>query len=80
MKDDHNSGSGTVQMTEKEAGEIIGELIRTAREVVDALSFDENGAMIAGKWMGGNGGLISRETATKADALRRALSKLEEKK
>jgi hypothetical protein len=67
-------------MTEDEAGQAIGELIHTARELVDQLSFDENGAMVGGKWMGGNGGLISRETTAKADALRRALSVLEETK
>ena len=51
--------------------------LRTAaQELVDAIVFDDCGAMIGGKWMGGNGGLISRETITKADAVRRALAAL----
>ena len=48
-------------------------LIEDSQALVDAISFDMNGAMIAGRWQGGNGGLISRETLIKADALRRAI-------
>jgi hypothetical protein len=48
-------------------------LLTAAKELVDSVSFDENGAMIGGKWMGGNGGLLSRETHQKADALRRVM-------
>lgn len=54
------------------------QLLKAAKEVVDAISFDENGALIGGKWMGGNGGLLSRETNVKADALRRAIAAVEE--
>lgn len=49
-------------------------LCTAARELVDAISFDDSGMMVAGKWMGGNGGLLSRETIQKADAVRRALN------
>lgn len=45
-----------------------------AQALVDSVSFDDNGALIAGKWMGGNGGLISDETRKAADALRRELA------
>lgn len=48
-------------------------LAHAAKELVDSISFDDNGALIGGKWMGGNGGLLSRETLQKADAVRRAL-------
>ncbi len=49
-------------------------IIIAAKSLIDSISFDDNGAMIAGKYMGGNGGLISRETLEKADALRRAIA------
>lgn len=45
-----------------------------AQALVDSVSFDDNGALIAGKWMGGHGGLISDETRKAADALRRELA------
>jgi hypothetical protein len=54
------------------------ELAFTAKELVDAVSFDLNGALIGGKWMGGNGGLLSTVTLAKADDVRRALARLEE--
>lgn len=54
----------------------LEELIKASKDLVDSLSFDDNGAMIAGKWIGGNGGMISRKTLIKADAVRRALSKI----
>lgn len=53
------------------------ELVKAARALVDSVSFDENGALIGGKWMGGNGGLLSHETHKKSDALRRALDAFE---
>lgn len=31
-------------------------LVKASRELVDAVSFDDNGMMIGGKWQGGNGG------------------------
>lgn len=52
-------------------------LIRVAKDLVDSVSFDDNGKMIAGKWVSGNGGLLSAETRQKADAVRRALSAFE---
>ncbi len=58
--------------------ERIDNLLTAAKALVDSVSFDENGAMIGGKWMGGNGGLLSRETHQKADALRRALDGFKE--
>jgi len=57
--------------------ELISELIKASRDLVESVSFDENGALIGGKWMGGHGGLVSRETHEKADTVRRVLSKFE---
>ena len=52
----------------------VERLLSASQDVVDAISFDDNGAMIGGKWQGGNGGLLSRETISKADELRRAIN------
>lgn len=52
----------------------IERLKLAAKELVEAINFDDNGALIGGKWMGGNGGLLSRETLEKADAVRRAIN------
>lgn len=49
------------------------DLARAAKDLLDSVTFDDCGAMIAGKYQGGNGGLISRETIQKADILRRVL-------
>lgn len=46
------------------------------KELVDSVDFDVNGALIGGKWMGGHGGLVSKDTIAKADAVRRALAAL----
>ena len=35
-------------------------LLTAAKELVASVSFDENGALVGGKWMGGHGGLLSR--------------------
>jgi hypothetical protein len=53
------------------------ELLRTARALVDAVTFDDAGAMVGGEWHGGNGGLLSNDTIQKADACRMAISAYE---
>jgi len=58
--------------------ESVGQLWHAAKELVESISFDDNGIMIGPHWKGGNGGLISVETQIKADALRRALARFEE--
>lgn len=66
----------------------VERLTKAARELVDAISFDGPkdgrdawlapvGRLIDGVWMGGNGGLVSRATHEKADAVRRTLDCLE---
>lgn len=52
----------------------LSRLASAAQELVDSITFDDCGSMVAGKWMGGNGGLISRDTIAKADAVRRAIA------
>lgn len=53
------------------------ELRRKIQALINAVDFDNNGAMVAHEWRGGNGGLISRETIRAVDALRRALAESE---
>lgn len=48
-------------------------LVKAAKDVVESISFDDNGALIGGKWMGGHGGLLSDDTRKKAGELRRAI-------
>jgi hypothetical protein len=50
-------------------------LVAKAKKLVDAVSFDNNGSMVAGRWMGGHGGLCSVETMRAADELRLELAK-----
>ncbi|SDG19171.1 hypothetical protein [Pelagibacterium luteolum] len=44
-----------------------------AKALLDAVDFDQHGRMVAGQFVGGNGGLISRETIRAADELRKVL-------
>jgi hypothetical protein len=53
------------------------EIATAAKALLNALTFDDCGAMLGGKFVGGNGGLISRETIRNADELRRALARAE---
>lgn len=48
--------------------------LASAQILLDAVDFDNNGATIAGQFVGGNGGLISRDTIKAADELRKALA------
>lgn len=54
----------------------IQNLIIAANELLDSINFDDHGALLGGKWMGGHGGLISKKTFQKSDALRRALYRI----
>jgi hypothetical protein len=55
----------------------LASILKAGKVLVDAVSFDDCGALIGGRFMGGNGGLISRQTIEKADALRRIISDIE---
>lgn len=52
------------------------ELLETvALALAESVSFDMNGNLIGGKWVGGHGGLISHETLLKVDEVRRLIKK-----
>lgn len=51
----------------------LSRFIRQAEKLCDALDFDESGHMVGGQWMGGNGGLLSRDTMREKDQLRREI-------
>jgi hypothetical protein len=64
-------------MTDEQEVELFAEikaLVAKAKALVDSVSHDNNGSMVAGKFVGGHGGLYSRETIQAADALRLELS------
>jgi hypothetical protein len=52
----------------------VQKLAQTAGALLEAVDFDNNGAMVAGKFVGGNGGLISQATIRAADELRKVLA------
>ena len=47
--------------------------VAETRDLVEKVTFDESGRLIAGQWVGGNGGLLHRDTLIAADVLRRRL-------
>lgn len=52
----------------------LQDILRKARALVDCVAFDDCGQVIGTQLVGGNGGLLSRETIKAADTLRLALS------
>lgn len=57
-----------------ERKEAVMALVEKAQQLVESISFDMNGDLIGGKWIGGHGGLISHDTMIKADEVRRVLA------
>lgn len=57
---------------------ITPDLRRKIQAVIDAVQKDDSGSLVAGIWMGGGGGLLSRETIRATDALRLKLSEEKE--
>ena len=55
------------------ANPVLDDLLATARALLAAVVQDDSGQMIGTQWVGGNGGLLSRETLRVADQLRLAL-------
>lgn len=51
-------------------------LLAEAADLVEKITFDESGRMVAGHWVGGNGGLLQRETLKANDVLRRRLDEI----
>lgn len=48
----------------------IAELVAQAQRLVDCVTFDESGHLIGKQWIGGNGGLIGRDTLRENELLR----------
>lgn len=51
--------------------DILEEVDRRAATVVDAVTGDDGGNLVGGKWVGGHGGLLTRDTIRAVDQLRR---------
>lgn len=51
----------------------IEAFVAETRDLVEKVTFDESGRIVAGHWVGGNGGLLQRETLAATDVLRRRL-------
>lgn len=54
-------------------GTAADEVIARARALLASVIFDERGVMVGGHLVGGNGGLLSRDTIIAAEHLDRAL-------
>ena len=57
-------------------GRGITQLEILAQQLVDAIQLDDTGMVVAEQFVGGNGGLLSRETLKVADAVRLELDRL----
>ena len=55
----------------------MSDLERLSMALVEAVQRDDTGLLVGGKLVGGNGGLLSRETLIKADMLRRELESIQ---
>jgi len=55
--------------------EVAVGVLAPARALLEAVEHDNNGSVVGGQYVGGNGGLLSRETIITGDALRRVLGK-----
>lgn len=56
--------------------EAIERIATHAKALAEAVTQDDSGSLVAGQWMGGGGGLLSRETIAAADRVRLALDAL----
>jgi len=52
-------------------------LLDAAKAVVASISFDDSGVMVGHMFVGGKGGLLSRDTIKRSDELRRAITDAE---
>ena len=53
--------------------DLLATLVIDAKALVDAVQLDDTGQMVGQMWVGGNGGMLSRETIREADKVRRLL-------
>ena len=56
------------------------DMIAATRELVNCVQRDDTGQMVGQIWMGGNGGLLSKETLRAADKLRTILDRIKDEK
>jgi hypothetical protein len=49
------------------------DLLKKAKALVDQIQLDDTGMMVGQVWVGGNGGMLSRDTIVMADDLRREI-------
>ena len=61
-----------------EAAPLEARLLASARKLLEAVDFDNNGVVVGQVRTGGNGGLISHDTTRAADELRRVLERVQE--
>jgi hypothetical protein len=52
----------------------LAELIQHAERMAASVNFDDNGAIVGGQLVGGNGGLVSSDTRRAVDAFTRSLA------
>jgi len=48
-------------------------VLKAADDLIAAIQRDDTGTMVGKSWVGGNGGMLSRDTLAAADCLRKAL-------
>ena len=49
---------------------VLSRLVKQAERVIEAVTNDDSGRLVANQWVGGNGGLLSRDTIREVDKLR----------
>lgn len=64
-------------LTVDERTAVLELVAREAKALAASVSHDESGSMVGQQWVGGNGGLLSRETIKAADKVRLALAQLD---
>ena len=61
--------------TARVSAEALGNVLARAENLVAAIQLDDSGQLVGNQWMGGGGGLLSRDTLKAADQLRNALDR-----
>jgi hypothetical protein len=56
--------------------ELLTELLERSTTLLEGVLFDENGKMVAGHYVGGNGGCISRDTLRKCGPLAQTINQI----
>lgn len=77
---DAGTPAATIRRVLFDASGEATQLRARSNDLVQAVQFDDTGAMVAGKLMGGNGGLLSRETIHKAGLVQLTLNDIKKLK